>query len=76
MSTSLPLRCWMIVVLALSLAGCELVADFDRNKIPEPERDAEVFDADVVIDASTGDSSTPDAAAPEEDSGADEDGGR
>jgi hypothetical protein len=28
------------LVLVLSLAGCELVADFDRGKIPQPHRDA------------------------------------
>lgn len=77
MTCARGVRGWLVVfavlfALAWVLAGCELVADFDRDKIPEPERDAATFpDADVMI---------PDAATPDDDGGSvpppDEDAGR
>jgi len=53
----------LIVLLACATSACELVADFDRDKIPEPPRDAASFedDAAVTFDAAM-DSSTPEDA--------------
>ena len=66
---------WSIAfALGCALAGCELVADFDRDKIPEPPRDAAVFDADIDFpDAAPDDDggTTPEPTTP-----GDEDAGR
>lgn len=58
-------RSLLILVLGFALGGCELVANFDRSKIPSAHPDAGKRDAGHVTDAGT-----PRDAASEEDAGA------
>ena len=68
-------RLLMLTLLCSTLMGCELIADFDRSKIPDDHpgrdggglQDAAVFDA---VDASAVDDAGPD---PEEDAGGGDD---
>ncbi|MDH5676162.1 MAG: hypothetical protein OEZ06_28845 [Myxococcales bacterium] len=58
---------WLLCgLLCALLAGCELVADFDRDKIPVDLPDANIPGFD-------GGASDPDAATPDDDAGADGD---
>jgi len=57
------------------LAGCELIADFDRSKIPEaPDRDAGFLDAAPPPGDAASDTGAPDATETE-DAGSDDDAG-
>ena len=63
------------------LAGCELIADFDRSKIPDEGegRDSGFIDAapppgDAATDSGAPDAIAPDAA-PGEDAGSEDDAG-
>ena len=71
--------CWFVmIVLVGCCAGCELLADFDRDKIPQPPMDAAIFgDASVSVDAG-GNPGRLDGGADggASDAGADEDAGR
>jgi hypothetical protein len=71
-SLRLALIVLLLALLACASSACELVADFDRDKIPEPPRDAAALGdgstSNPIPDAAT-DGSTPDA-------GDDEDAGR
>jgi hypothetical protein len=74
---SMRARWFLVFAIALACSGCELLADFDRDKIPQPPMDAATFgDASLPIDA--GGNPTPDAGAgSDEDAGTpDEDAGR
>jgi hypothetical protein len=62
--------------IALACSGCELLADFDRDKIPQPAMDAATFgDASLPIDAGgnpgrdAGNGTDEDAGPPDEDAG-------
>jgi hypothetical protein len=74
------MRLVICLLLLLGSAGCELVADFDRSKIPVAHRDAgPARDAGHAADASDGAMNMPtsrDAAAAGDDGGAESDAGR
>jgi hypothetical protein len=73
------LRLALIVFLACTSSACELVADFDRDKIPEPPRDAATFDDAAVnppTDAATDGNTPDDDAGGGSDASPDEDAGR
>jgi hypothetical protein len=53
-------RTLTLMLLCFALAGCELVANFDRAKIPGNYTDAGAHDAGKK--AMPGDAGTPDAA--------------
>ena len=80
MATRTRSNFWFTALAALALAcataGCELVADFDRDKIPEPPRDAS-FDEDASFGNPSRDAGK-DAAPSDDDGGetSDEDAGR
>ena len=62
---------WLALMLVCStLAGCELVANFDRGKIPQAHPDAGKRDA-----GPKGDAGMPSDAAPPTDAEALDDGG-
>ena len=67
----------MLMLLCSALIGCELVADFDRSKIPDdrPGRDAggERDGSTPPVDA--GRDAASDDAGPDEDAGSDDDAG-
>lgn len=72
------------MVLALSLSGCTLITDVDREKIPQPETptfpevDAGPQPAEPVLDAGAPDASLPPEPTPDAGSdagGADSDAG-
>ncbi len=44
------------------LAGCELIVDFDRTRIPAEVSDSSLQPRDVQVDTSVPDATTPDAA--------------
>ncbi len=67
------LRSLALVLACCTLAGCELVANFDRGRIPAAPPDAAVHDA-----GNGGSSQPPDAGSPGagNDAGSDEDAGQ
>jgi hypothetical protein len=70
MRSSFPLLC----ALLLLASGCELVADFDRDKLVASRPDAAAvpdaaIDEDASVDAAEPDAAEPDAAEPDEDAG-------
>lgn len=69
-------RLLALILLCAAACGCELIADFDRSKIPdEPGPDAGAMgDAAAQPDAG-GDSGPDEDAGMDEDAGADEDAG-
>jgi hypothetical protein len=74
MTTRPTLRVALIALIACATSACELVADFDRDKIPDPPRDAATFDASTGNP--TADAATDGSVPPEEDAGDDDDAGR
>ena len=73
------LRVALIVLLTCASSACELVADFDRDKIPEPPRDAATFEdaaSNPPTDAATDGSTPDDDAGGGLDASTDEDAGR
>jgi hypothetical protein len=68
-------RASLLFAIALVCSGCELLADFDRDKIPQPPTDAATFgDASLPIDA--GGNPGRDAGSDEDAGTSDEDAGR
>jgi hypothetical protein len=67
--------CWFVMIVLVGFcAGCELLADFDRDKIPQPPMDGAIFgDASLSVDAG-GNPGRLDGGA--DDAGPDEDAGR
>jgi len=63
-------RLLMLMLLCVAVTGCELIADFDRSKIPD---DRPRMDASTDEDAAVSDSAVDDDAAV--DAGEDEDAG-
>jgi hypothetical protein len=66
------------MLLCSALTGCELIADFDRSKIPDDSRgrDAGEDAAAPGRDASTVDDGGTDAAPPDDEDAGDDDAGR
>lgn len=64
-----------LVLSLLALAGCELIADFDRSKIPRMRADGGLDGSMPDGDASTDETGEPDADLPidEDDAGGDGD---
>jgi hypothetical protein len=52
-----------LTLLCFALAGCELVANFDRSKIPQAHADAGKHDAGSKVDAGTAADAAPPADA-------------
>ena len=63
-----------VLTLTVAAAGCELVVDFDRTKIPQPSSDAATSDVvQPVVDSGTDAPSTTDASDAARDSASDAD---
>lgn len=75
-------RIFAFMLIGLWLSGCELVADFDRSKIPQAHADAGARDAGRATDAShatdakVADGAAITDAASSDDGGGDDAGGR
>jgi hypothetical protein len=70
-------RLLMIMLLCIAATGCELIADFDRSKIPDerPGMDAGGDEDAAVPDSSVDEDATIDAGADEDAGSSDEDAG-
>jgi hypothetical protein len=64
-------RLLTLTLLCFALSGCELIADFDRSKIPDERPDS---DASMDEDAAAPDSAVDGDASIDEDAGPDDEG--
>jgi hypothetical protein len=62
--------------LCFALMGCELIADFDRSKIPDERPGADGGDEDAAaVDGAVDEDATVDAGEDDDAGASDEDGG-
>ncbi len=70
-------RLLMLMLLCIAVTGCELIADFDRSKIPDdrPRMDASSNEDAAVSDSAVDEDAAVDAGEDEDAGATDEDAG-